>query len=76
MVRGCLPVLLRLARLSLGSILAIVVLFFGVSFAAAEVEMEIACQPPKFIPDVDKAPTVYYSIDSKQCDKVNGLLIV
>lgn len=56
--------------------LAIAVMFFGASFAVTEVDMEIACQPPKFIPDVDKAPTVYYSIDSKQCDKVTGLLIV
>jgi len=41
-------------------------LFIGVVFA----EEDIICHPPKLIPDVDKAPMIYYSIDTQQCDKV------
>lgn len=48
----------------------VVVLLFGSVFA----KEEIVCQPPKSIPDVEKAPTVYYSSDSKQCDMVNILI--
>ena len=31
---------------------------------------EEKCNPPKFIPDADNAPLIYYSADSRQCDKV------
>jgi hypothetical protein len=53
-------------------VLVSVVLFCRVALA----EDEIVCNPPKIIPDADKAPSIYYSIDSKQCDKVSNLALV
>jgi hypothetical protein len=33
----------------------------------------ILCNPPKLIPDAEKAPLIYYSTDSRHCDKVRIL---
>jgi hypothetical protein len=30
----------------------------------------VLCNPPKIIPDAEKAPLIYYSTDSTHCDKV------
>ena len=47
----------------------VVVLVLLTSISLAEVAEE-KCNPPKFIPDADNAPLIYYSADSRQCDKV------
>ena len=40
------------------------------SFAVEDVAAPVLCNPPKIIPDAEKAPLIYYSTDSKHCDKV------
>jgi hypothetical protein len=53
------------------STVAVLCLLVGVALG----EVEIDCSPPKIIPDAEKAPSVYYSMDKKQCDKVGHFYV-
>lgn len=50
--------------------LSLLVILFAEVFCQAEVA--IKCSSPKYIPDADKAPLIYYSPDPKQCDKFHA----